>query len=431
MLERLISSQPFELTLKGTFKEIGQQYAETLGPRILQQIKVIKEDFFIQDETLRNSFDQKVKGLLQIVKAVKYPREIMDIYLGMVDTDFARNNQLTLDDLIYLDFIVFISTFHPNIIPYELLQRPEHCSYVAITQKGGISVGAGRTFDWPSKAMHALTSFPVIAHLQCTEHGYPYQTTLVGHVGSISAFTLFNEQGLSWALNSANMAMNINIPGGMRFDRPYLVAQTVVQMFKANTFSELLSSIEKMPSDYPSTVSIAGPGQYEMASIEMCPIDATRAQEPNNFKNLVRAFGSNNAVNPKDNISSKGYAQTNLVHLDWEKYLGHPPADNTISFARERYNNLQNLIDKGPREKSLMKTLVNILNRRFDANDLAGVTKLLPHQEPYTNELASTYYRTAFVPGKDKFKVSFQHVESMDDTTGNFSPWHKVRINRI
>lgn len=427
-------NEPIEITLKGTFQEMGQQYIEQLGPQILEFSQLLEADLRFDNPDEDSAYKAKTKAIVDMfIKANAYPLEIMTMYQAMAETDFAKNNNLTLNKLITLDLSVFLTTMHPKVIPPDWiasLKKPESCSFFAITQNGNPAqddLGVGRNFDWPEYAMHAFSSFPVILHLDCTEPGYSNMVTLISYPGSISGLTQFNNIGLSWSINSANAAMDVNISGGMRLDFPYLPSAALMDMFQSQNFQDLYQRTKSSPSGYPCTINITGRDITETAAIEKCPI---HAQKPGKFKNIARTYQSNNVENETDKITDKGYVHTNLVHAKgWEKYLGKKPNQTTASFAAERRDNLKQFVNNlDTRQASVLKSVVSYLERELEPQ--GGATKKLPKKEPFQNDVATTHYSTAFCPLKNKLKVRIQQSDSATSQEGTFTPWKTVRTNR-
>lgn len=427
-------NEPIEITLKGTFREMGQQYIDLLGPKILTFTELLEEDLKFENPVEDSVFKTKMNAIVDmVIKANAYPAEIMIMYQVMAETDFAKNNNLTLNKLIALDLSVFLTTMHPKVVPPDWLaslKKPESCSFFAITQTGNAAqddLGVGRNFDWPEYAMHAFSALPVILHLDCTEPGYPNMVTLISYPGSISGLTQFNNIGLSWSINSANVAMDVNIPGGMRLDFPYLPGAALIDMFQSENFKDLYQRTKSSPSGYPCTINITGKNITETAAIEKCPI---HAQKPGKFKNIARTYESDNVENETDKITSKGYVHTNLVLAKgWEKYLGKKPNQTRASFAAERQENLKQLVNNlDTRQASILKSVVSYLERELEPE--GGATKKLPRKEPFQNDLATTHYSTAFCPLKNKLKVRVQQADSAITQEGTFTSWKTVRTNR-
>ncbi|MFO1259145.1 MAG: hypothetical protein U1E78_12150 [Gammaproteobacteria bacterium] len=427
-------SEPIEVSLKGTFEEMGQQYIQQLGPKIIEFSKLLEEDLRFENPADDSMFKAKTNAIVDmVIKANAYPNEIMRMYQAMAQSDFAIENNLTLNKLIALDLSVFLTTIHPKVVPPDWiasLRKPESCSFFAITQNGGSvqdDLGVGRNFDWPEYAMHAFSAFPIVLHLDCTEPGYSNMVTLISYPGSISGLTQFNDIGLTWSINSANVAMDVNIPGGMRLDFPYLPGAALIDMFQSVNFKDLYERTKSSPSGYPCTINITGRNITETAAIEKCPI---HAQKPGGFKNIARTYNSDNVENETDRITDNGYVHTNLVLAKgWEKYLGKKPNQTTASFAAERQDNLKKLVnDLSSRQASVLKSVTSYLERELEPE--GGATKKLPRKEPFRNDVALTHYSTAFCPLKDKLKVRFQQADSAIAQEGKFTPWKTIRTNR-
>lgn len=432
--EELMPQPPLEIFLKGTFEEMGAQYVEQLGPEILKQLKIFEQDLKLDDPLANAAFKAKAEGAVKgFIAANKYPEAIMRLYRAMAETEFAVSNGLTLEKLIFLDLSIFLTTLHPKVIPPEWLakhMKPDSCSFFAITQDGYPEIGVGRNFDWPEYAIHAFTTVPVVLHLDCTEPDYPNYVTLISHPGSICGFTFFTDNGLSWSLNSASLAMDVKLPAGIRFDVPYVAAAGLIDMFKAKNFQDLLDRTQISPSDYPATINITGRTIQETAAIEKSPIDLTGG--PAAFRNLTRTYGSTNTKKPEDRITDLGYAHTNLVHAKgWKKHLGHSPNLNNLSFAPERLENLKKLInDEASRDQSLSKSTQQYLSYQLGDAPRPGATKVLPRKPGYEDDLSATFYSTAYCPYKDKVKVTFQQASFADAKEGTLTPPMKVKTCR-
>ncbi|MFO1258691.1 MAG: hypothetical protein U1E78_09850 [Gammaproteobacteria bacterium] len=428
MFDGVSSSRITELTLSGSFQEMGQQYIAQAGDTILSQFQVMRRKWFDSLEPVElTEFQTKIQSLLMLCKQndVFYPNEMKRFMNGMAETEFAKNNNLSLDDFIMMDLALFLSAFHPKFLS-EVKSSVDHCSYFAITEDR--KVGLGRTLDWPKMPMTVLNQNLTILHLQCTEANYPHQVTVMGPAGSISAFTITNEKGLFWAHNSGTTAMHIKSP---RFDRPYVAADAVLKMFKCGDFETLKSSIVASPCGYPSIINIAGPGDYEMASIEACPIDPRYPDNLAGFVNILHARGAKNAIHPEDNVKKRGYVATNLVRGDWEKILGKPPAENTPTYARERKMVLEKKINQAHPEGKLMSILTSYLSGRFEGQDPEGVNKVWPPQAPFNDDRTTTHYSVAYVPCKQKLKVSVQMLEGEGHQEhGMPTPWKSIRTSR-
>ncbi|MFO1258424.1 MAG: hypothetical protein U1E78_08465 [Gammaproteobacteria bacterium] len=435
MLQEELKREPVrEIFLKGTFEEMGVQYIDQLGPEILKQLKILEQDLKLEDPVADRAFRTQAEGVVKgFIAAHKYPEALMRMYRTIVETEFSVSNGLTLEKLIFLDLAVLLTSLHPKVIPPELLAKyikPDSCSYLAITQGGKPEIAAGRNFDWPEYAMHALTALPLVLHLDCTEQDYPNYVTMVSHPGSICGFTFFTNNSLSWSLNSASLAMAINLPGGIRFDVPYVAATGLIDMFQARDFQDLLKRTQSSPSDYPGTINIAGRTIQETAAVEKCPIDVVGG--PGAFKNATRTYGSTNTKNPEDVINNLGYAHTNMVHAKgWKKHLGHSPNQIAVSFPFERLQNLRKLIlNENSRAESLMKSMQAYLSYRIDDAERPGAAKIVPKQPPYEEDISATYYSTAYCPYKGKLKVTFQQASSADAQEGILTSPTKIKTCR-
>jgi hypothetical protein len=433
MLGDLQSENVSEYWLEGSFEEMGQQYIAQAGPQILAQQQFMKQQWFdVLNAEEKQIFTAKINNVLKLVKSdnqVFYPNEIKTFMQSMAETAYAKENNLTLDDLITLDLALFISMLHPRLLN-GINQTFDHCSLLAITQDKNVAVG--RNLDWPMMPMPVLNQNPTILHLKPNMHDYPNVVTVVGPAGCISAFTIMNEHGLFWAHNSATTALHQK--DNIYFDRPLVSADALIKMFKISDFNTLKQALLNTPYNYPSILNIAEPGNYEMASIEASPTDPRDPGNRSAFVNMLFEKGSKNAVVKSDNIKKRGYVSTNLVRGDWEPILGKQPAENTPTFAKQRKDALQARVDESHQRPSdsLMKTLTNYLSRPLAGDNPEGATKIVPPKAPFESDITTTHYSIAYCPNKQKAKIAFQKINTQNEQVeGHLTNWRTFKTHRM
>jgi hypothetical protein len=449
-----------ELFLKGTFSEMGEQYMNKLGPLVSEQIKLV-------DEELGSGFFAKIEPFMPFFLN-KHPEEFQEMYRAMANSAFAQANNISLNRLVFLDALVACTLQHPGVIPPDLVEKiftnqindfPEiadflqanreayrtkmgisqpaaapgvdHCSTIAISQEsqksGEAELTVGRSFDWPKAAMRAITTMPVVLHLECIDPKYKNPLTIISHPGSVSGFTFATPQAM-WELNSA--AHSMLTAGELRMDRAFSVSTAMIHLMAANDYENALERISQMTADYPSIVTLAGKNIKEAAIIEMFPGDI-RNKDIDTSKNIVHRLGDNN-FDPKYVINELGFGRSNLIHAnDWEQTLKHRDVvDTALPGARTRVDNLIDLVQNlNLRLASSTKTTKKHLERGMREKSDPGATK----DYCYEDEISSTFYQTTTTLAKDMKKngtvapdlqLRVQQVEK-GDKKGFYTQWHK------
>ncbi len=430
-------NQPIEVNLQGTFFEMGQQYIAQLDEKIAGQLALSRKYIrpVSENPEIQKGFDIKIGQLIEVAKK-SYPREIMEFFMGALQTDFAKKNNLLLNDLVYLD-----NAFIAAIVAYKIDEETKDksmdlCSFIGFDLEKG-KVG-GRNFDFPKNKLFCMNDTPVFLRMQHSNvEKYPNKTMSIGLPGTICNPTIFNDKNLFLEANTASDCTGKKTD----FSRLSTVGDFLLHMMKAQSYQELYDFFITKSSFMGLNVSIAGPEASQLHTIEMSPynVQSEESKDIPNFKNRARAANSENTLDPVDWDNNENMlVATNLFRLlDWPEYTNEQiPKESADGFSTERYENLITLGRevKDHLSKKPLDVIQKMMEHGINNNDpIHGVTKYMPTTDMKHDGPTSTYYTVAFKTYKPeanktpKCTVRFQQQET-PESEGVWTEWKKYRV---
>lgn len=430
-------NQPLEVNLQGSFFAMGMQYIGQLNYKITEQLALSKK--FVrpvsENPEIQKEFDLKIAQLIEIAKQ-SYPKEIMEFFRGVLQSEFAKKNNLLINDLVYLD-----NAYIAAILAYQVDEETKDhsvdlCSFIGFDLERG-KIG-GRNFDFPKNKLFCLNNTPILLRMQHENlEKYPSKIMSIGLPGTICNPTIFNDKNLFLEANTASECTGKKVD----FSQLSTVGDFLLHMMKAQTYQELYDFVISKSSFMGLNVSIAGPEAAQLHTIEMSPYNVQNETNPDipNFKNRARAANSENTLDPTswDNNGNMLVA-TNLFRLlDWPQYTNEQiPKESTDGFSTERYENLITLgreVKDNLSHKPL-KVIQEIMEHGINNNDpVHGVTKYVPTTDMQHDCPTSTYYTVAFKTYKTEANktprctVRFQQQASQE-SEGVWTKWQKYRV---
>jgi hypothetical protein len=403
------------VVVSGTFNEMGRQYANTVGPKLLTQLKVMR--------TLMKPYSQTVEKVILAAKQ-RYTLEGWDFIQGESESDFAVQHQMKVDDFILLDQSIALSALISSPSEGSLMGN---CSFIGIEEQGSAVVG--RNYDWRKNLLSAFTTYPILLTLKPSQKRlYPNDVTLIGNVGEITTITYMTNKGLFLGLNSG-----VSASGPFQvWQRKSYFSQLFSEMFKVEGFEQLEEFLLQTSPDYGYIVNIAGPRHDQLASFEILPFNLQlgtyqSSHIPNNiFK--VRRRGANNHY----------LVATNIFKLDnWSSYIGHKPPQQTPTFSKERQDNLtaiaKNRNIKNDSKNSIDLYLRGVMKLPLNSKvSIPGATEYATNVDPaYADNPDVTYYSLVFNTKSKQLYLRFQQITNGKNvwTSGEYDL--KTRSNEV
>lgn len=430
-------NQPIEVNLQGTFFEMGEQYIKELNKKITFQLALSRKNIrpISTEPDIQNLFDQRLAEFINIVKK-SYPAEMLEFFNGALQTDFAKSNDLTLDELTYLDNAYIVSMIADRIDDEENDKSKEHCSFIGFGLEKGV-VG-GRNFDFAKNNLQCLTDTPIILRMHHSDFKkYPNKILSIGLPGVICSPTLFNDKNLFLEINTASDSIGSKL-NDTRFST---LSDFLLQMMKCESYQKLQNFLIEKPVFMGLNVSIAGSEGTELHTIEMSPFNVKSEAESEipNFKNRVRAANSENTLDPQNWDNNKNIlVSTNIFRLTaWSQYTNvQKEKELETNFSTERYKNLVKLgrEKQGCLTKKPLNVIQEIMEHGFNNHDpIPGATKYFPTTDLSHDGSTFTYYTVAFKTYKSdlnktpKFSVRFQQQTS-PESEGVWTQWQKYKV---
>lgn len=409
-----------QVDLEGSFYEMGQQYVSQVNNKLLLQRALAKQDLFPQDPEQHKIFTQLVQKLIQQAKK-RYPKEIYEFIQGEAENDFAKQNNLSLDDFIFLDQLIFVTKLASEFKNSDDNNMTDFCSFVGFKTP---SILIGRNFDFPRDYLRVNTSYPIVVSLKSTNHDlYPNKVTATSSPGLISAATFVNDKGLYLSINSGNSVGLNNIV----FQRESYLSSMLVALLKTSDFTGLKTWVMNTAPDFGYIVNIAGPGENELLSIEDSPYNELQGHyaldnlPPYVFSARIRESTSENTIEPEADYNVGFLVSTNTFRLlNWEPYLGHEFTQQTRTFSYQRYHNLTRLASQSVRTSSTdVRSLMEI---ELNTNQLPqGATVNYCGQDSfYSKDPSASYYSVVFDTKQKKLSVRYQQLEEEVSAQKNY-----------
>lgn len=418
-------SPPQYIELQGNFYQMGQQYAEALNDKLPLQLQRAKQYLYPEDPRQKQQFLVAAQQFVELSKQ-RYPAEIYKFIRGEADSHYAKTHGLHFDDFVFLDQQLFLSVISRSIQQPET--TPEACSLVAANQQG---VTVGRNFDYPRHYLKMMTDQPVLLSM---EHSnkifFPNKVGMITMPGVITQSTYANSAGLY-------MSLNLSSSAGLNFlvfkRRPYL-NQMLLTMLKETSFQGLTQWAETTAPEASFILNIAGPGEHDMASVELTSFDKSQGDYSADtipeelFGHKTRRPRSKNVIEPALDQNSKFLVSTNSFRmLDWEPALGHENWQHSPSRSWVRYTNLTKLLKENPKRdiKTLMSYEMNTGTRPQGATENYCGTD--PEFKTIPN---STLYTVVFDSRKKVLHARFQQSEKgmAGDCQSQWTDWLDIRL---
>lgn len=439
------------LKLSGDFQQMGQQYADALGPVLLQQLALAKQRFGSPSEQplLQMLYQNLVDEIIDVA-SLRYDPELFAFIEGEANSEFAQSHGLTVRDFIYLDQALPISSlqheFFHSIMPlFADNPKPQpmgNCSFIGVMHDG---VTVGRNYDWLNGHMDAFTRFPVVTIFDHQDkQNFPHQVMSVANAGNFSSITLMNDRGLFIAINSGHSAVG----SYQVWHRASYFAQMMKLMFSANSFDDMQSWIETTSPDYGYIVNIAGPGDNELRSYEVAPYDELQGQyDDRGSDNLVpynvftvksREAKADNITTPELDSNEHYLVATNIYRVQqWAAHLGHEPVQQTPTFSKQRHENLLQQAqhyqaDFLAEEVDSMQLMREIMQATLDDDDNAnkGATAVLCKTDPlFATNPDSTLYSVVFNTKQKRLSVRYQQTDNAQAVCeSQWTAWQDVQL---
>lgn len=413
------------IELRGSFYDMGKQYAEKTAERLIAQKALSIDSLYPDDPVKKQQFKHRVDIWLKQAR-LRYPPELYEFIQGEADSDFAKSHGLTLDDFIFLDQSIILTLFAK-----EFKQGPavDSCSFLGLMDK---SVLVGRHFDYPKDYLAMTTRYPqVILFEHQNKHLYPHRVMSIGQPGLISAATFMNDQGYFMAINAgASVGNEYKV-----FQRRSYFGQMLVQLFKTSRFDQLSNWVRHTAPDFGYLVNIAGPENHALLSFEASPYNEVQGHYPleqlpaNVFKIRSRKPSESETIDPGLDNNSNFLVATNTFRLlNWPLYLGHDYDQQTPSFSAERYLHLTALARA--HQNSSTKTLMGIMEKEL--NTLQAVPGAAVHYcgtDPhYQSDPSATYYTVVFDTAQRQAFIRFQQTSNDKEAhcESQWTPWQAV-----
>lgn len=430
-------NQPIEVNLHGTFLDMGKQYITQLNQIIINQLAFARKNIrpvSLNPET-QKLFDTKLSEFIFTVKNA-YPVEIIEFFNGVLQTDFAKTNVLTFEDLAYLDNAYIVSMIADRIDEGATNKTKEQCSFIGFGLENGV-VG-GRNFDFAKNNLQCMTDTPIILKMQhCDHQKYPNKIVSIGMPGSICNPTIFNDKNLFLEINTASDSIGSKLDDS-RFST---LSDFTLQMMQCEDYQKLHDFLISKPVFMGFNVSIAGPEGSQLHTIEMSPFNVQSEASPEtpNFKNRARTANSENTLDPVNwDCNPNLLVSTNVFRLSaWTQYTNKANEQELeINFSTERYKNLIKLgrEKQGFLSKQPLNVIQKIMEHGFNNHDpIPGATKYIPTTDLSHDGSTSTHYTVAFKTYKTglnktpKFSVRFQQQIS-PESEGTWTKWQKYRV---
>lgn len=417
--------------LQGDFYQMGIQYANRLGDDLTKQLTLSHKNLRPKtgNPETQIAFEDEVEKVVAAAK-VLYPQPIMDFIKGEADSAYAKNNNLKIDDFVYLDQNILISSIAAQYSTKASATVIGNCSFIGIQKPNTV---VGRNYDWLNGYLPTLTKYPVITEItHADKSSFPNTVVIVGNPGVISSITIANDKGLFIAINSA-----VSSVGNFKvWDRENYFSNALLTMMRANDFDDLSTWVEHEAPNYGYIVNIASPDK--MASIEVSPYNELQGHYDVDmpipegvFTTRVRRPTDNATVTPHLDRNKGLLVATNTFRLlGWEPYLGHEVPSQTSTFSQERYHNLiargrEVLQEGGPQTLKQIKDVMSYtLNTKTPQ---AGATEILGgSDERYSSNPDSTYYTVIYDTKNRLLGVRFQQYN--DNSEAVWTPWHFTKV---
>ncbi len=423
-------NQPIEVNLQGTFFEMGKQYITQLNQIVINQLALSRKSIrpVTTDPQAQKLFDIKILEFISKVKK-SYPVEMLEFFNGILQTDFAKRNSLTLDELTYLDNMYIVSMIADR-------KSKEHCSFIGFGLESGV-VG-GRNFDFANNNLQCMTDTPVILRMQHSNlQKYPNKILSIGLPGTICNPTILNNKNLFLEINTASDSIGSKLDD-TRFST---LSDFLLKMMQCENYQNLHDFLISKPVFMGLNVSIAGSEGIALHTIEMSPFNVKSEMDPEipNFKNRARAANSEDTLDPSNWDNNPNIlVSTNVFRLlDWSQYTNKEgDKKHEKNFSTERYKNLIKLgrEKQGCLANKPLNVIQEIMEHGFNNNDpIPGATKYIPTTDPSHAGSTSTYYTVAFKTYKinsnktPKFSVRFQQQTS-PESKGVWTKWQKYKV---
>jgi hypothetical protein len=413
------------IQLKGSFYEMGQQYVQEMRDTLVHQLSLIKKELPPADPLLHEQFEKEVHQLIQIAK-MRYPAELYAFLQGEADSSFAQAHNITLDDFVFMDNLMFFIKFAQNYKPQNNAHAMSSCSFIGIRDS---SVIVGRNYDFPRSYINLMTTHPIIMRLENQDKiHYPNVVTAISFPGGISAATFMNDKGHYISINAGTNAMIDK--QFMVFHRQSYVNQMLLAMMKVPDFNALHQWAESTAADYSYIVNMAGPEHEQLLSIETSAYNVLEGEySPNQipgyvFKARTRQPQSMEVTMPELDYNVDMLVATNTFHLlHWEPFLGHPIEKIPFSYSEERY---QNLVDLGRNRQNSNETeMISIMEKELNTHHFpqGATVNYCGRDTAYENEDSATYYSVVFDTKTRSMAVRFQQNNKEDSVKGCSSLW--------
>lgn len=262
---------PQELTLTGSFSQMGSQLVNHFKERLCLQTFLYDVSFFPKEpKTAKAQIVSKVKERLTELYT-HAPKALKQFYQGAAQHPFAQEHKLSVLHFVYLD------NAYPMALLTLRLQKQIHsgyhqCSFLALpNQHSEHGNFVCRNSDWLGRFLWAFNYCPVIISLEhSNREKYPNTVISPSRVGQISNLTYLSSNGLFQANNAANLFKN---PSHSKFyyDRGNYFSQILIHMMQSQHFADLKNKILHTQPNFGFINNIVGPNPKEALSIEVTP----------------------------------------------------------------------------------------------------------------------------------------------------------------
>lgn len=402
------------IVLKGTFKQMGEQYGNLL-----------KDDLheFYDELYGKPNGVLYAKGLMAIgdtLYFLRYPadshiRQLVDGVADGASFDKSAWQTTLLDHSLFFTLIASLKDKDQTKIlknyPKLLQSFKEYrkgksfaqviepgCSFISYWSDNN-PVVVGRNFDWFNKFVNIFSPHLTIAVFKPTEKDLntrkPFnQVITIGYLGWLGTITAINNKGLFLELNSGLSSGGIFSKAGkpmIRPDREAYTAQLLDMMFTSNSLEQLQQKIMTTPSDASYFINIAN--HQEARSLEVIPYAIGKNKHNQSIYAKVRTPESDTFYG-KQNLSNLLVA-TNTYRLeDWSTLLKDPYPKTSKTQSFERYDNLFDLGKSAKKQGAYnLKRMSNILNKSLNDKE-KGVTEIAGKIELSNPDL--TYYSVGY-----------------------------------